>query len=237
MHLDLDDLRRYGCEFLGTLFLVFFAAGAVTIDALNGGALGTIGSGLASGLIVTTVIYAIGYVSGAHVNPAVSVAACLIGHLDRRHLPGYIVAQLLGSIAAGFLVLGFLGDHNQVGANLPGPAAGGSPWLALAMEFLLSLLLMWLIAGVGLDRRAHGPLAGLAVGGLVAIEVMVFGPYSGASMNPARSLGPHLATGHIDLYWIYVLGPLAGMVAGAYAYYFTHNAPQMRDFSRRNDVK
>ena len=235
--MGIDDLRRYACEFLGTLFLVFFAAGAVTIDALNGGALGTIGSGLSSGLIITTIIYAIGYISGAHVNPALSIAACLIGHLDRRHLPGYVIAQMAGSVAGGFLVLGFLGDHNNVGANLPGEAANFSPWLALGMEFVLSFLLMWLVAGVGLDRRAHGPLAGVAVGGLVAIEVMVFGPYSGASMNPARSFGPHLAMGHLDLYWIYVVGPLAGMIAAAYVYYFTHDVRSMRDYTRRDDVK
>jgi aquaporin NIP len=130
-----------------------------------------------------------------------------------------------------------LGDHNNVGANLPGAAADYSPWLALGMEFVLSFLLMWLIAGVGLDRRAHGPLAGVAVGGLVAIEVMVFGPYSGASMNPARSFGPHLAMGHLDLYWIYVLGPLAGMIAAAYVYYFTHDPRSMRDYDRRDSVK
>ncbi len=233
----IDDLRRYACEFLGTLFMVFFAAGAVTVDALNGGALGTIGGGLSSGLIVTAIIYAFGHISGAHINPALSIAACLIGHLDRRHLPGYVTAQMAGSIAGGFLVLGFLGVHNNVGANLPGPAANFSPWLALGMEFVLSFLLMWLVAGVGLDRRAHGPLAGVAVGGLVAIEVMVFGPYSGASMNPARSFGPHLAMGSLDLYWIYVLGPLAGMIAAAYVYNFTHNARSIRDHDRRDSVK
>ena len=217
-----DDARRYCCEFLGTFSLVFFAAGAVVVDAKTGGSLGAIGAGLISGLIITVVIYAFGHVSGAHVNPALSVAAALIGHLEWRLVPGYALAQCAGSVLAGMCLLWGLGDHGAMGANLPNGAIGIAPVTAFPIELFLSFLLMWVVAGVGLDKRAHGPFAGVAVGAVVGIEVMLMGPVAGAAMNPARALGPYAAMGDFTHYWIYVAGPLAGMALGAYAWRFTH---------------
>lgn len=219
-----DDLRRYGCEFFGTFFLVFFAASAPTVSGLLGGALGPYAGGLSSGVALAAVIYAIGYTSGAHVNPALSIAAALIKHIEWRVVPGYIGAQMAGSAAAGFLVLALVGPFNAVGSNLPNLAAGVSPVQALASEFVLSVFLMWVVAGVGLDRRAHGPMAGLVVGAVVGIEVIVFAPFGGAAMSPARAFGPLLASGNLEHFWIYVAGPVAGMIAGAYLYRLTHNA-------------
>ena len=221
------DLRRYCCEFIGTFSLVFFAAGAVVVDARMGGTLGAIGPGLISGLVITVVIYAFGHVSGAHVNPALSIAAALIGHLDRRLLPGYVLAQLAGSVLAGMCLLWALGDHGAMGANLPNEALGIAPVTAFAIELFLSFLLMWVVAGVGLDRRAHGAFAGVAVGATVGLEVMLMGPVAGAAMNPARAFGPFVAMGDFTHYWIYVVGPLVGMALGAYAWRFTH-APGAR---------
>ena len=223
------NLRRYCCEFIGTFSLVFFAAGAVVVDAATGGSLGAIGGGLISGLIITVVIYAFGHVSGAHVNPALSIAAALIGHLDRRLVPGYVLAQLAGSLLAGMCLLWALGDHGAMGANLPNAALGIAPATAFAIELFLSFLLMWVVAGCGLDRRAHGPFAGLAVGAVVGIEVMLMGPVAGAAMNPARALGPTVAMGDFTHYWIYVAGPLIGMALGACAYRFTHGARSPAD--------
>ncbi len=217
-----DDLRRYCCEFIGTYALVFFAAGAVVVDARMGGTLGAIGPGLISGLIITVVIYAFGHVSGAHVNPALSIAAALVGHLRWRLVPGYVLAQLSGSVFAGMCLLWALGDHGAMGANLPNEAIGIAPATAFGIELFLSFLLMWVVAGVGLDKRAHGPLAGVAVGAVVGIEVMLMGPVAGAAMNPARALGPYVAMGDFTHYWIYVIGPLIGMALGAWAWRFTH---------------
>ncbi len=218
-----DELRRYACEFIGTFSLVFFAAGAVVVDAKMGGTLGAIGPGLISGLVITVVIYAFGHVSGAHVNPALSLAAALIGHLPWRLVPGYALAQLAGSVLAGKCLLWALGDHGAMGANLPNEAIGVAPVTAFAIELFLSFLLMWVVAGVGLDKRAHGALAGVAVGAVVGIEVMLMGPVAGAAMNPARALGPYVAMGDFGHYWIYVAGPLVGMALGAYAWRFTHS--------------
>ncbi len=220
------DLRKYLCEFIGTFSLVFFAAGAVMVDAKMGGGLGAVGGGLISGLIVTVVIYTFGHVSGAHVNPALSIAAASIGHLERRLVPGYVLAQLGGSALAGMCLFWALGDHGAMGANLPNETLGIAPATAFAIELFLSFLLMWTVAGVGLDRRAHGPFAGVAVGALVGIEVMLMGPVAGAAMNPARALGPYVAMGDFHHYWIYVAGPLVGMMLGAWAWRFTHGRPE-----------
>jgi len=217
-----DDWRKYCCEFIGTFSLVFFAAGAVVVDGLVGGGLGMIGAGLISGLVITVVIYAFGHISGAHVNPALSLAAVLIGHLDRRLLPGYVFAQMAGSAFAGMCLFWVIGDFNNMGANLPNIKLGISPLTALLIEFLLSFLLMWVVAGVGLDKRAHGPFAGIAFGAVVGIEVMLFGTIAGAAMNPARAFGPYIAMGDFSHYWIYVLGPFVGMTVGGFAYRFTH---------------
>ncbi len=223
-----DDLRRYGCELFGTFFIVFFAASAPTVSGLLGGTLGPYAGGLSSGAALAAVIYAIGYTSGAHVNPALSIAAAMIKHLEWRLVPGYVAMQMAGSAAAGFVVYALIGPFNEVGSNLPNVAAGVTPLQALISEFVLSVFLMWVVAGVGLDRRAHGPLAGLVVGAVVGIEVIVFAPFGGAAMSPARAFGPLLASGNIQYVWIYVIGPVAGMLAGAYLYLLTHNARRER---------
>lgn len=226
--MNLDDLRRYGCEFFGTFFLVFFAASAPTVDGFLHGALGPYAGGLSSGVALAAVIYAIGYTSGAHVNPALSIAAALIKHVEWRVVPGYIAMQMAGSAAAGFLVRELVGPFNAVGSNLPNTAAGVTPFQALVSEFVLSVFLMWVVAGVGLDRRAHGPMAGLVVGAVVAIEIIVFAPFGGAAMSPARAFGPQLASGQLEHFWIYIVGPLAGMIAGAYLYLLTHSVRRER---------
>lgn len=217
-----DAWRKYACEFIGTYSLVFFAAGAVMISDVMDGGIGAIGAGLCSGLIITIVIYTFGHISGAHVNPALSIAAAYLGRLDHRLLPGYIVAQMLGSAAAGLSLLWAVGDYGSMGANLPNAAFGVTPGVALAVELFLSFLLMWVICGTAYSDRADKSFAGLAIGATVGVEVMLMGPYAGAAMNPARAFGPYLALGDFTHYWIYVVGPVAGMLAGAAAYRVTH---------------
>ncbi len=214
--------RKYVCEFIGTYALVFFAAGAVMISAVTDGGLGAIGGGLISGLISTIVIYTFGHISGAHVNPALSLTAVLIGRLDRRLLPGYVVAQMAGSACAGLTLLWAVGNFGMMGANLPNSALGVTPGVALAIELILSFLLMWVICGSAFSGGAQAPLAGVAIGATVGIEVMLMGPFAGAAMNPARAFGPYLALGDFTHFWIYVVGPVTGMVAGGLTYKFTN---------------
>ncbi len=219
--MERSDFRKYACEFIGTFALVFFAAGAVMVGAATKD-LGAIGAGLISGLVITVVIYAFGAVSGAHVNPALSLAAVYLGKLEKRLLPGYVLAQMAGSGAAGLALLWTVGRYGDMGANLPNAALGVTPAAAFAIEIFLSFLLMWVICGTAYHAAANASFAGVAIGATVGIEVMLMGPYAGAAMNPARAFGPYLARGDFTHFWIYVLGPVAGMLAGAAAYRFTH---------------
>jgi glycerol uptake facilitator-like aquaporin len=201
-----DDLKKYICEFIGTYALVFFAAGAVMVSAMTDGGLGAIGGGLISGLVLMIVIFTFAHISGGHVNPAFSIATVYLGLLERRLLPGYIVAQMLGSAAAGLSLLWSLGSFGDMGANLPNTGLGISPFVALLIETFLSFLLMLVIAG------------SLSAG----VEVMLMGPVAGAAMNPARAFGPYVAMGDFTHYWIYVAGPIVGMMAGAVLFRYTH---------------
>lgn len=215
------DFAKYACELIGTFAVVFFAAASIVLQNRVGG-LGPVASGLTSGGMIVIVIAAFGPVSGAHVNPALSIAACWLGLLEKRLLPGYILAQMGGSALAGLALLLTVGAANGAGANLPNLAAGVGAGQALAIETLLSFLMMWVICGAGFDPRANPTAGALAIGATVGIEVMLFGPYAGAAMSPARAFGPTLALGDFSYFWIYVVGPVAGTLLGAALWRFTH---------------
>ena len=205
--------RRLAAEALGAFALVFFGAGAIMVDA-DGGGLGQLGVALAFGLAIATMIYAVGHVSGAHFNPAVSLGFALTRHFPWSRVAGYWAAQAAGAVAAAFLLRASLGDVANVGATLP----SGSDRQAFLWEVVLTFFLMLVIMAVATDTRAVGEAAALAVGGTVGLCAIVGGPVSGASMNPARSLGPALASGELEALWIYLLAPLVGASLGAFAY-------------------
>jgi MIP family channel proteins len=227
--LGIDDFRKYLCEFVGTFALVFFAAGAIMIGDITG-VIGSIGSGIVSGSIITIVIYTFGNVSGAHVNPALSIAALVVGKMEKRLLTGYILAQMTGSARAGLLLLWLIGEHGKMGVNIPNIELGITPMRAFVIELFMSILLMWVICGSAFHKSAFNKFAGLAIGATVGIEVLVMGSYAGAAMNPARAFGPYLAYGDFTYYWIYLLGPIVGMLLGAYLYLFTHG--EKNEYSR-----
>ena len=220
--MGVDDFRKYSCEFIGTFSLVFFAAGAVMISAMTNN-LNPIGGGLISGLIITIVIYTFGHISGAHVNPALSIAAVYLGKLEKRLLSGYVIAQMSGSALGGLVLFWSIGMQGDMGANLPNLSLGATPLISFVIEFFLSFLLMWVICGTAYHPKADLPLAGAAIGATVGIEVMLMGPYAGAAMNPARAFGPYLMLGDFTHFWIYLVGPITGMLSGAVIYRFTHN--------------
>jgi MIP family channel proteins len=213
--MQIDDFRRYACEFIGTFTLVVFAAGAVMVDAMTGGSLGPVGYGSASGIVLMAIIFTFAHVSGAHVNPALSVAAVYLGLLPGRLLGGYLLAQVGGSVVAGLLLLLTFGAHGQMGANLPNLSIGIGPTQAFAIEVFLSFVLMTVIIFCISSSKRVADLAAIPIGAVVGIEVMVMGPVAGAAMNPARALGPYVALGDYTYLWIYVAGPLAGMMLGA----------------------
>jgi MIP family channel proteins len=205
--------RRLAAEALGTFALVFFGAGAVMVAAEHG-SFGQLGVAVAFGLVIAAMIYALGHISGAHLNPAVTFAFALSRHFPRGLVVGYWVAQAVGATAAALLLRASLGDVANVGATLP----SGSDGQSFLWEVVLTFFLMLVIMAVATDTRAVGEAAAIAIGGTVALGALVGGPVSGASMNPARSLGPALAAGDLGDLWIYVLAPLLGAALGAVAY-------------------
>ena len=182
--------------------------------AAETGAFGQLGIAVAFGLAITTMIYALGHVSGAHFNPAVSFGFALTRHFAWRNVAAYWAAQATGAILAALLLRASLGDVANVGATLP----SGSDRQSFLWEVVLTFFLMLVVMAVATDTRAVGEAAALAVGGTVGLCALVGGPISGASMNPARSLGPALVSGDLDSLWIYLLAPLLGASLGALAY-------------------
>jgi MIP family channel proteins len=208
--------RRAAAEFVGTFALVFIGVGAAAVDAWTGGAVGHVGISLAFALVVLGVIYAIGHLSGAHINPAVTVAFWLSRRFPGREVPGYVAAQCTGAVLASLLLGWLVGDAVSAGATVPSLSTGR----ALAVEGVLSFLLMFIIMAVATDERVAGGWAGLVVGLTVGFDALMGGPLTGASMNPARSLGPALAGGVWTAHWIYWLAPVGGTVLGALGYEF-----------------
>jgi len=210
-----DDFRKYVAELLGTFMLVFFAAGSVMVTAALDDVPGPIFNGLCTGLILMVVVWALGPVSGAHVNPAFSIAFVYLDRLPARLLPGYVVAQMVGSGLAGLVLLWLFGDRANVGANLPNAALGISPGSAFVVEILLSFVMMIVILGAVLAGGRLSDFAAVPIGAVVGVEVMLMGPVTGAAMNPARAFGPYLAMGDWTHYWIYSLGPIVGVLIAA----------------------
>ncbi|HVP22297.1 MAG TPA: aquaporin [Conexivisphaerales archaeon] len=202
------ELRRLFGEFFGTFLLVVVAAGADAVNSVSQGAVGRVAAVVAPGLMVMAIILFMGAVSGAHLNPAVSIGFAARGDFPWKRVPGYIAAQLFGAtIACLFLWLMF-GNAGMLGATEPGPGISGAQ--AMMMEIVLTLGLVSTILGTASRAQNVGSLSALAVGGYVALAGLWGSPISGASMNPARSFGPDILLLNFSNYWIYVVGPIAG---------------------------
>jgi len=213
--------RSLCAEAIGTFALVFAGAGAIVVDAKTH-ALGHVGVAIVFGLVIMAMIYAVGHVSGAHFNPSVSFAFALTRHFPWRRAGAYWVAQVAGAVAAAALLRASLGDRAHVGATLP----SGSQAQAFLWELILTFFLMFVIMSVATDTRAVGEAAAIAVGGTVGLDAMFGGPITGASMNPARSIGPALVSGDLHALWLYIAAPLAGAALGALAYQFVRGEAQ-----------
>jgi MIP family channel proteins len=197
--------------------LVFAGCGAIITNATRHGTLGAVGVSLVFGLVITAMIYATGHLSGAHINPAVTFAFTLTRHFPARDAVAYIAAQLTGASAAAFVLAAAWSEKPaSLGATVPSVGV----LTALLYETVLTALLMFVIIAVATDTRAVGAAAALAIGASVGLDALFGGPVTGASMNPARSFGPALASGQWHEFWIYVVGPLVGAALGALAYQF-----------------
>ncbi|MEO5913117.1 MAG: aquaporin [Luteolibacter sp.] len=199
-------MKRLLAEFLGTFTLVFAGTGAIVVDQSTGGAIGHAGIALVFGLVVLAMIHTFGDVSGAHLNPAVTIGFASAGRFPWQDVPGYATAQLGGAFAASGLVKILFPDIHSLGATMP----AGSVMQSFILEIVLTAILMLVILSVSTGAKEKGITAGIAIGAVIALEAMVAGPISGASMNPARSLAPAIVSGNFQHLWLYPLATVLG---------------------------
>lgn len=207
-------LRALIAEFIGTFGLVFAGTGAIIINEMTSGQIGHLGIAITFGLTVMAMIYALGHISGAHINPAVTIAFALTKRFSWRNVPLYCLFQIAGAIGASLVLRATLGSHANLGATLP----AGSDSQSFVLEVVLTFFLMLVVMSVATDVRAVGHAAGIAIGATVALEAIFAGPISGASMNPARSFGPSLVGSTWDSQWIYLTAPVIGAATAALLY-------------------
>lgn len=205
--------RALAAEALGTFALVFAGCGAVMVNAKTA-ALGHVGVAISFGLVIMVMIYAVGHISGAHFNPAVTLGFALSRHFPWPLVAAYWLSQLGGALIAALVLRGSLGDIAHLGATSP----SGSPGQTFLWESVLTFLLMFVIMAVATDTRAVGEAAAVAIGATVGLDAMFGGPITGASMNPARSLGPAIISADYTAIWVYLIAPLvgAGLAAAVY---------------------
>jgi aquaporin NIP len=205
-------MKKYIAEALGTFAIVFCGTGAIIIDQQTNGAITHVGIAMTFGFIVMSMIYALGNISGAHFNPAVTIAFAVAKRFESKQIMPYIISQLMGAIAASYLLKLMFPVNQFLGATLP----AGSELQSLVLEFILTFFLMLVILNVAHGSKEQGMFAGIAIGSMVLLEAMFAGPVCGASMNPARSLAPAIASTHVEHLWIYLIGPVAGASAAVF---------------------
>ncbi|CAL5191209.1 unnamed protein product [Lathyrus oleraceus] len=217
--------RKVFAEVIGTYLLVFVGSGSAAMNAIDENKVTKLGASLAGGFIVTVMIYAIGHISGAHMNPAVSLAFATITHFPWKQVPFYIAAQLTGAISASYTLRALLEPSKHLGATSP----SGSNIQALIIEIVTTFTMVFISTAVATDSKAIGEVAGVAVGSSVCIASIVAGPISGGSMNPARTLGPAIASASYKGIWVYMVGPITGALLGAWSYVVIQETDHKQD--------
>ncbi|ERM96179.1 hypothetical protein AMTRI_Chr09g34350 [Amborella trichopoda] len=231
---DVSLTRKLGAEFVGTFILIFGATAGPIVNQKYIGAETLIGNAACAGLAVMIVILSTGHISGAHLNPSITISFALLRHFPWSQVPTYILAQVSASICASFVLKGAFHPFMSGGVTVP----SGSDWQAFILEFVISFNLMFVVTAVATDTRAVGELAGIAVGATVMLNILVAGMGSGGSMNPVRTLGPAIAAGNYKAIWIYMVAPTLGAITGAAIYTFVRlrgedgETPRPRSFRR-----
>ncbi len=199
-------MKNYVAEFIGTFAMIFCGTGAMTINEITGGDVTHVGIGITWGLIVMAMIYAFGEISGAHFNPAVSIAFAYAKKFSWKEVPKYIFFQVAGAFAASLLLMWLFPKSELLGATIPTVDV----WRAFVLELILTFFLMVVIINVSTGSKEAGMMAGIAIGSVVLLEALFAGPITNASMNPARSLAPNIVSGNIKGLWLYILAPIIG---------------------------
>ena len=201
-------MKKYIAELIGTFTLVFCGCGAIVTNEFSDGTVTHSGIALTFGLVVMSLIYAFGEISGAHFNPAVTIAFTYAKKFPLKEVPKYIIAQCLGAILAAIVLLILFPDNEFLGTTLPKIDV----WRVFLFEVILTFFLMLVIINVSTGSKESGIMAGIAIGGIVWLEAQFAGPITGASMNPARSIGPAIVSGHIEHLWLYIFAPILGAI-------------------------
>jgi len=210
-------MRKYITEFIGTFFLVFVGCGAMVINNHVGGAISHVGVAMCWGLIVMVLIYSIGDISGAHINPAVTIGFWICKRFPLKEVFPYVIVQILGALVAGFSLKALFPLDEFLGSSLP----AGTWQQSFIFETILTFLLMFVILNVSTGAKEKGITAGIAIGATVGMEAMFAGPICGASMNPARSIGPAIASGHTEYLWAYIVATILGALLAVLVFKFT----------------
>lgn len=211
-------MRRYVAEVIGTFALIFAGTGAVVVNDVTHQSITHVGVALTWGMIVMALIYALGDISGAHLNPAVTIGFWTARQFEGKQVVPYIIAQLIGAIAASVTLRVLFLEHDTLGATIP----AGPWWQSFVLEVILTFLLMFIVLNVATGAKEKGIMAGAAIGATVGLEAMFAGPICGASMNPARSIAPALISGHLEYLWIYIVATTTGAILAVFAYQFVH---------------
>ncbi|KAF3620729.1 Aquaporin NIP3-1 [Capsicum baccatum] len=233
---DVSLTRKLGAEFVGTFILIFAATAGPIVNQKYNGVESLIGNAACAGLAVMIVILSTGHISGAHLNPSLTIAFAALRHFPWVQVPAYVAAQVSASVCASFALKGVFHPFMSGGVTVPSVNTGQ----AFALEFLITFNLLFVVTAVATDTRAVGELAGIAVGATVMLNILVAGPSSGGSMNPVRTLGPAIAAGNYKSLWIYLVAPTLGALAGAAVYTLvklrgddtTETPRQVRSFRR-----
>jgi len=207
-------MKTYLAEFIGTFALVFCGTGAIIVNEVIPGSVTHVGIAITFGLIVMAMIYALGEKSGAHLNPAVTIAFTINGNFPVKEMGPYIISQLAGALAASAVLKILFPSSVLLGTTIP----SGSNMQSFVLEFILTFFLMLVIINVAKGSKEQGLFAGIAIGSVVLLEAMFAGPVCGASMNPARSLGPAIVSGEIKQVWIYITAPILGALTAVVIY-------------------
>ncbi len=201
------NLSKYLSEFIGTYIMIFFGTGAMIVESIQPN-IGVFGIAVTWGIVVMIMIYTFGQTSGAHINPAVTIGFAFLGQFSKKQVLPYIISQILGAVAASFTLKLLFPNLLLYGNTLP-----SNGWIqSFVLEFIMTFILMFVILKVSSKANNIGIMAAVAIGGVVLIEALVFGPITGASMNPARSIAPALASFHFASLWLYVVAPILGAV-------------------------
>lgn len=207
-------MRKYLAEIIGTFALVFCGTGAIIINQETNGIISHVGIAITFGLIVTSMIYTVGDISGAHLNPAVTIAFWIAKEFSTKEVLPYIISQGIGAFIASITLKFLFPANDTLGTTLP----SGSPMQSFILELILTFILMFVILHVAKGSKEQGMFAGITIGAVVLLEAMFAGPICGASMNPMRSIAPAIISGHLEHLWIYIFAPISGAILAVSAW-------------------